>query len=185
MLRQDQRQARSTSIPVEPAACPTLTKGPFAYDHGDTAGYDAAAAHAQPGAHLRAAAHARRRPALPRHGARPSASSSWRGCSSRRPTARWPPSRPACWPPAPRASSRRPKPTTRSPAWWTWRAKAKEEGKEKVILFNWSGHGLIDLGSYEKYLSGQIKDFEFPAQDIEEAEKILAKYPKPQVMKSR
>ena len=28
--------------------------------------------------------------------------------------------------------------------------RAKEEGREKVILFNWSGHGLIDLGSYEK-----------------------------------
>jgi tryptophan synthase beta chain len=25
--------------------------------------------------------------------------------------------------------------------------RAKEEGKEKVILFNWSGHGLIDLGA--------------------------------------
>ena len=63
--------------------------------------------------------------------------------------------------------------------------QAKEEGKAKVILFNWSGHGLIDLGSYEKYLSGQIKDFDFPAQDIEEAEKILAKYPKPQILRSR
>ncbi len=63
--------------------------------------------------------------------------------------------------------------------------QATEEGKAKVILFNWSGHGLIDLGSYEKYLSGQIKDFDFPAQDIEDAKKILAKYPKPQIMKSR
>jgi tryptophan synthase beta chain len=63
--------------------------------------------------------------------------------------------------------------------------KAKEEGKAKVILFNWSGHGLIDLGSYEKYLSGQIKDYEYPANDIAEAEKILEKYPKPQIIKSR
>ncbi len=54
-----------------------------------------------------------------------------------------------------------------------------------MILFNWSGHGLIDLGSYEKYLSGQIRDFEFPATDIEEAEKILQQYPKPQILKSR
>jgi tryptophan synthase beta chain len=63
--------------------------------------------------------------------------------------------------------------------------RAKEEGKAKVILFNWSGHGLIDLGSYEKYLSGSLKDFEYPAQEIEEAGKILAKYPKPQRLKSR
>jgi tryptophan synthase beta chain len=63
--------------------------------------------------------------------------------------------------------------------------KAKEEGKARVILFNYSGHGLIDLGAYEKYLSGQIKDFDYPAKDIEEAEKILQQYPKPQILKSR
>ena len=32
--------------------------------------------------------------------------------------------------------------------------RAKEEGKEKVILFNWSGHGLLDLGGYDKYFVG-------------------------------
>ena len=30
--------------------------------------------------------------------------------------------------------------------------KAKEEGREEVLLFNLSGHGLIDLPAYEKYL---------------------------------
>lgn len=34
--------------------------------------------------------------------------------------------------------------------------KAKEEGKEKTILFNLSGHGLIDLPAYEKFLNGQL-----------------------------
>ncbi len=34
--------------------------------------------------------------------------------------------------------------------------KAKEEGKEKVILFNLSGHGLIDLQAYDSYLNGNI-----------------------------
>ena len=35
----DKINGRQVSIiPVEPAACPTLTKGPFVYDHGDTAG---------------------------------------------------------------------------------------------------------------------------------------------------
>ncbi len=63
--------------------------------------------------------------------------------------------------------------------------KAKEEGKEKVILFNFSGHGLIDLGAYEQFLAGQLQDFEFPADDIEEAEKILEQYPKPEHLKSR
>jgi len=34
--------------------------------------------------------------------------------------------------------------------------QAKEEGKKKVIVFNCSGHGLLDLGGYEKYITGQI-----------------------------
>ena len=63
--------------------------------------------------------------------------------------------------------------------------QAKEEGKEKVILFNFSGHGLIDLGAYEQFLSGQLQDFEYPAEDIAEAEKILEQYPKPEHIKSR
>jgi len=33
---------------------------------------------------------------------------------------------------------------------------AKERGEEKVILFNYSGHGLLDLGAYQDYLSGQL-----------------------------
>ncbi len=35
--------------------------------------------------------------------------------------------------------------------------KAKEEGKEKVIVFNLSGHGLLDLSAYEAYLNGELK----------------------------
>ena len=35
--------------------------------------------------------------------------------------------------------------------------KAKEEGKEKTILFNLSGHGLLDLGGYQKYLDGKLE----------------------------
>lgn len=37
--------------------------------------------------------------------------------------------------------------------------KAKEEGVEKTILFNLSGHGLIDMASYDKYLSGQLENY--------------------------
>ncbi len=35
--------------------------------------------------------------------------------------------------------------------------KAKEEGKEKVILFNFSGHGLMDMVGYDKFLTGQAE----------------------------
>lgn len=34
--------------------------------------------------------------------------------------------------------------------------KAKEEGREKVILFNLSGHGLLDLSAYESFLNGKL-----------------------------
>ena len=36
--------------------------------------------------------------------------------------------------------------------------KAREEGRKKVILFNLSGHGLLDLASYDAYLSGNLRD---------------------------
>jgi len=35
--------------------------------------------------------------------------------------------------------------------------EAKKEGKERVILFNHSGHGLLDLGAYDAYLSGKLQ----------------------------
>ena len=44
--------------------------------------------------------------------------------------------------------------------------RAKEEGKEKVILFNWSGHGLVDLASYDAFLSGRLTDYELPESEI-------------------
>lgn len=53
--------------------------------------------------------------------------------------------------------------------------KAKEEGKEKTILFNLSGHGYFDMSSYDKYLSGQLEDYEYPAAEIKKALKKLPK----------
>ena len=35
--------------------------------------------------------------------------------------------------------------------------RAKKEGKKKIILFNLSGHGLLDLGAYEEFLGGRMK----------------------------
>ncbi len=36
--------------------------------------------------------------------------------------------------------------------------KAREEDRKKVILFNLSGHGLLDLTAYDAYLSGKLQD---------------------------
>jgi tryptophan synthase beta chain len=57
--------------------------------------------------------------------------------------------------------------------------KAKEEGKEKVILFNWSGHGLVDMAAYEAYLTGKLSDHELPAEEIRRALEDIAPLPKP------
>ena len=45
--------------------------------------------------------------------------------------------------------------------------KAKEEGKEKIILFNLSGHGLVDMAAYDKYLSGSLTNYEVTQSEID------------------
>jgi len=53
--------------------------------------------------------------------------------------------------------------------------KAKATGESKVILFNLCGHGHFDLSAYERYLSGNLEDYEYP---IEKVEAALAGLPK-------
>jgi tryptophan synthase beta chain len=57
--------------------------------------------------------------------------------------------------------------------------KAKEEGKEKVILFNWSGHGLVDMAAYQAYFEGRLADYPLPAEDIKRALADIEPLPKP------
>ena len=47
--------------------------------------------------------------------------------------------------------------------------KAKEERREKTILFNLSGHGHFDMAAYEKYLAAELVDYEYPAERVSEA----------------
>jgi tryptophan synthase beta chain len=44
--------------------------------------------------------------------------------------------------------------------------EAKEAGEARVILFNLSGHGHFDLSSYERYLNGALEDYEYPAEKV-------------------
>jgi tryptophan synthase beta chain len=44
--------------------------------------------------------------------------------------------------------------------------QAKEEGKQKTILFNLSGHGLIDMTAYDSYLSGDLSNYELSDEII-------------------
>ena len=54
--------------------------------------------------------------------------------------------------------------------------KCIETGEEKVILFNLSGHGLIDMASYDQYFAGNLMNYELKdeeiAKNLENMEKI-------------
>jgi tryptophan synthase beta chain len=47
--------------------------------------------------------------------------------------------------------------------------RCKKEGKRKTILFNLSGHGHFDLGAYEAFLAGKLQDYEYPTEKVAEA----------------
>jgi tryptophan synthase beta chain len=46
---------------------------------------------------------------------------------------------------------------------------AKAAGEPRVILFNLCGHGHFDLAAYERYLAGTLEDYEYPAEKVAEA----------------
>jgi tryptophan synthase beta chain len=58
-------------------------------------------------------------------------------------------------------------------------AAADAEGRERTILFNLSGHGHFDLGAYDAYLHGQLEDFELPEDEIARALHAIEPLPKP------
>ena len=53
--------------------------------------------------------------------------------------------------------------------------QATQEGKEKVILFNLSGHGHVDMAAYDAYFAGKLEDFEYPAAKVQESLRHLPK----------
>ncbi|MDR1423873.1 MAG: TrpB-like pyridoxal phosphate-dependent enzyme [Azoarcus sp.] len=53
--------------------------------------------------------------------------------------------------------------------------ECKQTGEEKVILFNLTGHGHFDMNSFERYFSGALEDYAYPAGEVQ---KLLAKLPK-------
>lgn len=52
---------------------------------------------------------------------------------------------------------------------------AKEKGEKRVILFNLSGHGHFDLSAFQAYLSGQLQDYEYPSAAVQAAMETLPK----------
>ncbi len=160
-------------IPVESAACPKMTKGEFAYDFGDVAGMTPLLPmHTLGHQFIPPAIHAG---GLRYHGMAPLVSQAIVEGLMR-----------------PHAVDQ----LHRYEAAITWARtegfviapetsnavacvieeaiKARKEGKEKTILFNLSGHGLLDLVGYEKYLSGKLESSQVPAEEIK---KSLARLP--------
>lgn len=54
---------------------------------------------------------------------------------------------------------------------------AKAKGEKRVILFNLSGHGNFDMTSYQAYLSGKLEDFDYPQEAIENSMRTLPQVP--------
>ncbi len=52
---------------------------------------------------------------------------------------------------------------------------AREAGEQRVILFNHSGHGLLDLAAYEAFLLGELEDYAYPAEKVKEAMAAIPK----------
>jgi tryptophan synthase beta chain len=144
-------------VAVEPASCPTLTGGRFEYDLGDSAGftpllpmYTLGHDFVPPSIHAGG---------LRYHGDAPIISALVR--SGRVEALAYPQSKTfeaaVTWA---RTQGTVPAPETGHAvrAVIDEALAAKEEGKEKVILFNYSGHGLLDLSAYDAYLHGQLLD---------------------------
>jgi tryptophan synthase beta chain len=165
-------------IAVEPSSCPTMTRGPFAYDFGDTVQMTPLLPmHSLGHSFVPAPIHAG---GLRYHGMAPLVSQLVMDGLIR----------PEAIPQMEtfkagitfaRAEAFISAPETTHAVAMTIREalKAKEEGREKVILFNWSGHGLVDMAAYEAYLNGKLADHELPAEEIRRALKDIEPLPKP------
>ena len=56
---------------------------------------------------------------------------------------------------------------------------AKEKDEARVILFNLSGHGNFDMSAYQAYMAGELEDYEYPAEAIQAAMQELPQVAEP------
>jgi len=170
--------------PVEPAACPTLTKSPFVYDHGDTARYT-------PLLPMHSLGHAFVPPpfhagGLRYHGMSPTVSQLvTEGIIEAKAVTQLDAYAAGVDFAKTEGFISAPETNHALASVIEEAKKAKEEAKEKVILFNWSGHGLIDLMAYDKYFAGELHNFALTDEELLESEKVFEDFPKPQLIKSR
>ena len=170
-------------IPVEPSSCPTLTRAPFSYDHGDLAGLTPLLPmHSLGHRFVPPPIHAG---GLRYHGMAPLVSQATaEGLLN--PLAL---NQLECYEAAvmwARTEGMIVAPETSHAIAATIREakKAKEEGKEKNILFCLSGHGLMDLTGYHNYFEGNLADHPLPQEDLDKSVEVMKGYPKPSTAKS-
>lgn len=155
-------------LAVEPAACPTLTRGAYAYDYGDTAkltpllkmytlGHDFMPASIHAGG-------------LRYHGASPLLSHLRKhGWLEAKAYTQTPVFEAAVQFAQTEGILPAPESAHAIRAAVDEALAAKEEGRPRVILFCLSGHGHFDLAAYDNYLSGKLQDYEHPGKEIDEA----------------
>ncbi len=161
-------------IAVEPASCPTLTKGEFRYDFGDVAGltpyltmYTLGHDFMPPGIHAGG---------LRYHGDSPLVSQLYHDkLIEARAYNQIPVFEAALQFANTEAIIPAPESAHAIRAAIDEALLCKQEGKRKTILFNLSGHGYLDLQAYADYHDDKLRDYEYPAEKIKEA---LAKLPK-------
>ena len=167
-----------TIIPVEPASCPTLTRTPYTYDHGDIARMTPLMPmHSLGHTFVPSPIHAG---GLRYHGMAPTVS-----CAHAQgllaPLAL---DQLECYAAAitwARIEGNIPAPETSHALAAVIREakKAKEEGKARVILACYSGHGLMDLVGYQRYLAGELKDVAMDDAAIAKCLDQIKGHPKP------
>ena len=168
-IRENLRGGRDTKIvAVEPASCPTLTKGRYVYDFGDTAAttpmmkmYTLGHTFVPSGIHAGG---------LRYHGDSPIVSALvHEGLAEARAYAQNPTFEAGVLFARTEGIIPAPEVTHAIKATVDLALKAKEAGEKRVILFNLCGHGHFDLSAYEQYLAGELVDLEYSEEDIDRA----------------
>ncbi|MDJ0764239.1 MAG: TrpB-like pyridoxal phosphate-dependent enzyme [Myxococcota bacterium] len=170
-------------IPVEPASCPTLTRAPFAYDHGDVARMTPLLAmHTLGHRFIPPPIHAG---GLRYHGMAPLVSQTVvEGLSAPRAIHQLDCYQSAILFARTEGIIAAPETSHAIAAVIQEANKAKEEAKEKTILFNLSGHGIMDLNGYDLFFKDVLTNYALPEEDIRQSLELIEQFPKPALNKT-
>jgi tryptophan synthase beta chain len=173
-----QGKVQTRFVAAEPAACPTLTKGKFAYDFGDTGQMTPLLPMYTIGhTFVPAPVHAG---GLRYHGDAPSLSLLVRaGHMEAQAYTQNPVFEAAIQFAKAQGIVPGPEPAHAIRAVIDEAIQAREAGQEKVILFNLSGHGHFDMQAYDDYLAGRLPEVEFRQEDVDAAMTRVPQVPVP------